>query len=104
MQAAKSHGLLNTLDPKHLEKLFGLAKEVRFDSGEIVVREGEKSEFLHFILEGTAALEILVKGQWQLVQTLKPGDAAGCSAVLDGETTRDFQIRCQESLRTFAFE
>ena len=88
IEAAKAHDLLSSLEPRHMEKLLGLAKEVRFGRGEVILREGAKPDFLYFILEGKVTLEILAQGRCLLVQTLKAGDAAGWSAL-------DTSCRCR---------
>ena len=104
IEAAKAHDLLSTLEPRHVEKLLGLAKEVRFGRDEIVLREGAKAGFLYFILEGKVALEILAHQRRLLVQILEAGDAAGWSSLIDGVEADHFQARSLEPMRALAFE
>jgi CRP/FNR family transcriptional regulator, cyclic AMP receptor protein len=104
IEAAKAHDLLTTLPPRHMEKLLGLAKEVRFARDEVILREGEKPGFLYFILEGKVALEILAQERRLLVQTLEAGDATGWSSLIDGVEGDRFQARSLEPMRALAFE
>jgi CRP/FNR family transcriptional regulator, cyclic AMP receptor protein len=104
IEAAKAHDLLSTLEPRHKEKLWGLAKEVRFGCDEIILRDGAKPDFLYFILEGKVALEIPAHGRRLLVQTLEAGDAAGWSSLMDGAEGGHFQARSLEPVRALAFE
>ena len=104
IEAAKAHDLLSTLEPRHVEKLLGLAKEVRFGRDEIVVREGAKPGFLYFILEGKIALELLAQGRFLVVQRLEAGDAMGWSSLMDSVGGGHFQARSLEPMRALAFE
>jgi CRP-like cAMP-binding protein len=104
IEAAKAHDLLSTLEPRHMEKLLGLAKEVRFGRDKVILLEGAKPDFLYFILEGKVALEILAHGRRLLVQTLEPGEAAGWSSLMDGVEGGHFQARSLEPVRALAFE
>ena len=104
IEAAKAHELLSTLDPRHVEKLLGLAKEVRFGRDEVVLREGAKPGSLYFILEGKVALELLAQERRLVVQILEAGDAIGWSSLVDGVEGNHFQARCLEPVRALAFE
>ena len=104
IELAKTHDLLSTLEPRHMEKLLGLAKEVRFGRDEVILLEGAKPDFLYFVLEGKVALEILAQGRRLLVQTLVPGQAAGWSSLMDGVEGGHFQARSLEPVRALAFE
>jgi len=104
IEAAKAHDLLSTLDPRHVEKLLGLAKEVRFGRDEVVLREGAKPGFLYFILEGKVVLEILARERCLLIQILQAGDATGWSSLIDGVEGDHFQARSLEPTRALAFE
>jgi CRP-like cAMP-binding protein len=104
IEAAKTHDLLSTLEPRHREKLLGLAKEVRFGRDKVILREGAKPDFLYFILEGKVALEILAQGRCLLVQVLEAGDATGWSSLMDSADGDHFQARSLEPVRALAFE
>jgi len=104
IEAAKTHDLLSSLEPRHMEKLLGLAREVRFARDEVILRETAKPGFLYFILEGKVALEILAHGRRLLVQILEVGDATGWSSLLDGVEGDHFQARSLEPIRALAFE
>ena len=103
IEAAKAHPMLSTLEPRHMEKLIGLAKEVRHGADEIILREGSKADYLYFLLEGCVALEIPTRARAVWVQSLGPGDAIGWSALL-GVGGDHFQARSLEPVRALAFE
>jgi CRP-like cAMP-binding protein len=104
IEAAKAHDLLSTLEPPYMEKLLGLAKEVRFGRDAVILREDAKPDFLYFILEGKIALEILAQKRRLLVQVLEAGDAMGWSSLMDGVGSGHFQARSLEPMRALAFE
>jgi CRP/FNR family cyclic AMP-dependent transcriptional regulator len=104
IEAAKTHDLLSTLEPRHMEKLLGLAKEVRFGADEVILRDGAKPDFFYFILEGKVALEILAQARCLVVQVLKTGDATGWPSLMYGVSGGNFQARSLEPVRALAFE
>jgi CRP-like cAMP-binding protein len=104
IEASKTHDLLSTLEPRHMEKLLGLAKEVRFGRDKVILGEGARPDFLYFILEGKVALEIVAQERCHVVQVLKAGDATGWSALMDGVKGGHFQARSLEPIRALAFE
>lgn len=104
IEAAKAHELLSTLEPRHMEKLLGLAKEVRFGQGEVILRAGSKPDCLYFLLAGKIALEIVAPRRCFVVQTVKAGNALGWSALMDRTAGDPLQARCLEPIRALAFE
>jgi CRP/FNR family cyclic AMP-dependent transcriptional regulator len=104
IEAAKGHDLLSTLEPRHMEKLLGLAKEVRLARDKVILREGAKPDFLYFILEGKVAIEIRAQGKGLLIQTLEAGDAMGWSSLMDGIEEDHVQARSLETTRALGFE
>ena len=70
------------LEPQHLVKLASLAREVSFDEGETVFREGDTGEMLYLIQEGRVALYIHVPGQGRVtILTVEPGRLLGWSSM-----------------------
>ena len=51
------------LEPKHLEKLASIAKEVPFAEGETLFHEGDLDDEVYLIQEGQVAIEIHVPGR-----------------------------------------
>jgi CRP-like cAMP-binding protein len=63
--------------------LAGLGTERSFAAGDVLVREGDPSEFLGVVLEGRIALRLRVPERAPLtILTVEPGDVVGWSAVV----------------------
>jgi len=91
---------LKGLERRHLERLAGLAKEVRFKEGQVIFREGERHGRFYLLSEGEVALEA---GGSTLVQ-LKPGDAMGWSSLVGCEGGAHFEARALTPVRALAFD
>jgi CRP/FNR family cyclic AMP-dependent transcriptional regulator len=101
--AAKEHELLKGFEPRHLEKLAGLARDAEFNGDTVIFRQGEKVSFFYLITQGRVVLESVVKGQRIAVQTLQAGDAMGWSAVTDANGAH-FDARALSPVRAIAFD
>ncbi|HTR36899.1 MAG TPA: cyclic nucleotide-binding domain-containing protein [Bryobacteraceae bacterium] len=90
---------LKGLERRHLERLAGLAKEVRLKRGQVIFEEGELHGRLYLLTEGQVALET---GQRVLVH-LKPGDALGWSSLVGSPGGAHFRARAVAPARTISF-
>jgi CRP/FNR family transcriptional regulator, cyclic AMP receptor protein len=54
------HPLFKGLNKIYLDLILGCTSEARFDSGEIIFREGERANKFYIILQGKVALEALM--------------------------------------------
>ena len=54
------HPFFADLSPQHLETITGCAKNVRFDAGEYVFKEGEHADEFYLIRSGKVSAEIYV--------------------------------------------
>jgi CRP/FNR family cyclic AMP-dependent transcriptional regulator len=104
VQTAKQHELLKRFEPRHLEKLAGLAKEVQFRPNQVIFQQGQKVQFFYLITQGMVVLDSVKGSQRVNVQTLNPGDAMGWSAVSDGDDGAHFEARAVAPVRAFAFD
>src|SRR4029450_5778301 len=95
--------LVAKFEPRHVEKLATLAKEVRFDRDQILFREGDDCSEFYLIVTGLVSLEILPPGHTFRVQPLFAGDELGWSALLMGRG-KNFQARTLERVDALAFE
>ena len=91
------------LQPKHLEKLCGMAYDVPFRKNEIIFREGDECNAFYLIISGTVMLEMLVRGCVLGVETLGPGDELGWSSMLMSDR-RHFQARAVGPVQALAFD
>ncbi len=57
----------------------GCAKNVRFDAGQMISREGEDADQFYLIRQGKVALEVSTPGGPAQIQTVSPGDVLGWS-------------------------
>ena len=88
--------------PKHLEKLMTLGKEVHFTEGNIIFREGDDTPQFYVLLSGRVALEANFGGRFVHIDTLYAGDELGWSAVL--KRRKQFQARALEAVDALVFE
>lgn len=76
----KEHPLFINLSEDHCHLVCGCARNVRFEAGRYLLREGEPANEFYLIREGRVALEINVPGRSDLTfQTVGPGEVVGVS-------------------------
>jgi CRP/FNR family transcriptional regulator, cyclic AMP receptor protein len=102
IRMARTYQVLSDLTPEQLRKLLPIAEDQQFVPGEIIFKEGDRSAFLHLIVEGDVALEETAGGGPVRVQTLHAGEAMGWSALSDAGRTH-FQARSLTPTSTVAF-
>jgi CRP/FNR family cyclic AMP-dependent transcriptional regulator len=74
------HPFFKGLDKHHLQLIVGCASNVRFDSGEFILREGEEANQFYIILHGKVALEVAFVPERPIaIQTIEEGDVLGWS-------------------------
>src|ERR1700752_2305823 len=75
------HPFFKGLDKDHLQLIVGCASNVRFDSGEFILREGEEANQFYIIRQGKVALEaVSVSGREPIIiQVIGEGDVLGWS-------------------------
>jgi CRP/FNR family transcriptional regulator, cyclic AMP receptor protein len=98
IEMSKAYRVLSDLEPAKLKTLLPLAHDTNFKTGDIIFREGDRSRNLHLIVSGEVALETAATQ----VQTLRPGEAMGWSALTPGSRTH-FQARALTPVTTVAF-
>ena len=76
----RHHPFVAEFEPRHVEKLATMAKEIRFDRDQVVFREGDDCTEFYLIVTGLIGLEIVAPGHTFRVQTLFAGDELGWSA------------------------
>lgn len=74
------HPFLKGLDPKYIQLITGCASNVRFDAGQIIIREGEEADQFYIIRQGKVALQIYTPTHGSIIiDTLTDGDVLGWS-------------------------
>ncbi|NDP42934.1 MAG: Crp/Fnr family transcriptional regulator [Aromatoleum sp.] len=99
----RHHPFVAEFEPKHVEKLASMAKEIRFERDQMLFREGDDRSEFYLIVTGLVALEVAAPGHTFRVQTLFAGDELGWSAILMGRG-KYFQARTLERVDALAFE
>ena len=78
----REHPFLDGLKPPHIDFMVGCARNLRFEAGQFLFREGEPPGDLLLIREGQVALEVHVPGKGsQTVETVFEGDVLGWSSL-----------------------
>ena len=78
--------LARGLEPKHVEKLASIAKEVAFAEGETIFLEGDTSDEVYLIQEGQIGIEIHVPGRGRMtILTVGPGQLLAWSSLFSSQ-------------------
>ena len=87
----KGVAIFKDLDDGELERVAEVCREMSFDSGEYIFREGESGNRLYLILEGEVRISRTIPGSGEeALAVLKPGSMFGEMAVFDrGERSTD---------------
>lgn len=76
----REHEFLKDLSEEQARFLASCAKNVRFEAGEFLLREGREATTLYLIRKGRVALEVHVPGKGAVqMESLGPGDVLGLS-------------------------
>jgi CRP/FNR family cyclic AMP-dependent transcriptional regulator len=102
-QEIEKHPFVADFLPAHKARLAALAKEVRFDAGQVIFREGDDYSILYLLGTGMIALELEVPGHVLRVQTLYAGEVFDWSALLP-HAGKHFQARALDPVTALAFE
>jgi CRP-like cAMP-binding protein len=96
----REHDFIRGLTDLQIAKLATLCTEVTFQEDDVILMSGQRSEFFHLIMEGSACVELRAARFTVCLQPLGPGQAFGWSALLDHQDTL-FQVRAREPMTTF---
>ncbi len=76
----KTHAFTKGLNDEQLAVIAGCAKNVIFQSGEYIFREGDAADQFYLVRHGTVALEMAIRGRGATtIRTLKDDDELGVS-------------------------
>jgi len=103
MVVLKMHPFVDEFQPQHIEKLNSMAREVHFERGQTIFRQGEECNEFYLIVSGKVALEITAPGRTFLIQTLGAGDELGWSSMLM-HGGKHFQARAVEPVEALVFQ
>jgi CRP-like cAMP-binding protein len=91
------------LEPRHIDRLAAMAKEVGFEKDQIVFREGDSHKQFYIILFGKVALELTAANGIVRVLTVEEQGELGWSFLLS-KTGRHFRARALERVRALVFD
>ena len=103
LDALRRSELFSGLSDEQLERVAGLGRDLVFDSGQIVVQEGQPGEKIYIVRGGMVEVQVSRAGEPDVVGspplerivTLGPGQAFGEMAILD-RGPRSATVRCVE--------
>ena len=100
----REHPFAHGLDEGIIEFIAGCAKNVVFQAGEYILRQGEDANQFYLIRNGTVALEMFVPGRGRVsILTVKSGEILGASWLVPPYRW-NFDARAVELTRAVAFE
>lgn len=98
------HPFLQGLNTPHLDLIVGCAKNVRFDTGEFIFKEGQEANEFFLIRHGKVSLEIYAAEKGHIaVQTVGEGDVLGWSWLIPPYNWQ-FDARATEMTRAIALD
>ncbi len=98
------HPFLQGLNAPHLDLIVGCAKNVRFDTGEFIFKEGQEANEFFLVRHGKVSLEIYAAEKGHIaVQTVGEGDVLGWSWLIPPYNWQ-FDARATEMTRAIALD
>ncbi len=99
----REHPFTKGFWPEQVERLAGMAAQLRFEAGDLIFHEGDHSSLFYLLISGNIALEIVAPGRPLRVSTLMAGEVLGWSS-LTGQNSKQFQARALEEVHALAFD
>lgn len=96
--------LFSEMDEQEVADIRAIMQEMKFRSGQVIIREGEMGDLFYVITEGHA--EVLIRdadGAELIIHEVGPGDFFGELSMLTNEP-RSARIRAVDSVTTLALE
>lgn len=103
----QSHALFGGVTDEQIIPVIALLRDENFAAGEIIVREGDPGDRMHFILSGTASVfkdatpGIPDDREFAAISKMNPGDAFGEMALIDVQP-RSASVRALEPVETLS--
>lgn len=82
MSALLSSPLFEFIPPANIQTLFSKFEEQRYDTGDVIISQGEQGDYFYVIQSGTVKVERTVGDKTQLQAELNPGDNFGQDALI----------------------
>jgi CRP-like cAMP-binding protein len=92
------------MQPQHIELIAGCAKNVRFQPGETLFREGKPADAFYLVRRGSVTLETFVPARGAVkIETVEPGEIVGWSWLFPPYRWH-FDARADELVRATSFD
>ena len=89
---------------QHLDKVRALAREERYEFGDVIVKQGDEVDAFYLLTLGRARVVKETERHRELaLATLRPGDMFGETALLSGGT-RTATVRCSTAVEVLRFD
>jgi CRP/FNR family transcriptional regulator, cyclic AMP receptor protein len=100
----EEHPFFQGLDAQLTRDAARLAREVRFDTGEWLFRDGDPAQWFYLVYQGKVALEVATAEKPRLtIQTIGPGEVLGWSWLVPPHLWR-FDARALKLTRVLAID
>lgn len=100
----REHPFFEGLEERYVQLVAGCAKNVRFEEGQVIFREGDPADQFYLIREGQVAVESMVPHRGvRIVHTADKGDMMGWSWLVEPYRWH-FSARAQRPTRALAFD
>jgi CRP-like cAMP-binding protein len=98
------HPFFKGLEDRHIQFIVGCAKNVRFEEGHVIFREGDPADEFYFIREGLVAVELMVPHRGSTtILTVGAGEVLGWSWLLSPYRWH-FGARTLHATRALSFD
>lgn len=98
------HPFFSGIDPEHLDLIAGCGRNVSFDAGAQIAREGDPAHYFYVLREGRVTVDVQEPIHGPIVvATLSPGDVLGWSWLFPPYRWR-FDARALEPLHAVALD
>jgi len=98
------HPFFRGMEPAHLRLIVGCAKNVRFDAGQTIFREGDPADHFYLIREGFVSVQFMIPHRGlTTVQTVGEGEVLGWSWLFPPYRWH-FDARTQQATHALAFD
>jgi CRP-like cAMP-binding protein len=99
-----AHSFFKDFSAEHIHLLTGCASNVRFESGQYLLKEGREANLFYLVRHGRVALEMAVPGRVPLtLQTVSEGDILGWSWLIPPYHWT-FDARAMDQVRAIALD
>ena len=98
-----AHPFAHHLSQAHVQLLVGCARNVRFEAGQFVFREGQDADAFYLIREGRVALEVPTATATLTIMTIGAGEVLGWSWLFPPYKWK-FDARALEPVRAIALD